>query len=95
MSDLSSLRAQEVEELRREVEEGRLELRRAERRRLLAERIGDDAPREGVAIFRKVDEAILVALHAPGETSAMVDASLDELELLLNTAGGESVGRVI
>ena len=95
MSDLSSLRAQEVEELRREVEEGRLELRRAERRRLFAERIGDDAPREGVAIFRKVDEAILVALHAPGETSAMVDASLDELELLLNTAGGESVGRVI
>lgn len=95
MSDLSSLRAQEVEALRREVEEGRLELRRAERRRLLAERIGDDAPREGVAIFRKVDQAILVALHEPGETSAMVDASLDELELLLDTAGGETVGRVI
>ena len=75
--------------------DGELRLRRAERRRLEAQRIGDEAPREGVAIFRPVSAAILVGLHLPGQSSHDVDASLDELEQLLETAGGETLGRVV
>ncbi len=72
-----------------------LELTRSQRRRAEADNIGDSAPREGVAIFRPVERAVLVALHAAGESTHDVDASLDELELLLDTAGGEAVGRII
>jgi GTPase len=75
--------------------DGGLQLRRAERRRLEAERTREGAPQEGVAIFRKVDRAVLVALALPGDSAHDVDASLDELEQLLDTAGGESVGRVV
>ena len=76
-------------------DDGVLELRRAERRRAEAERVGDEAPQEGVAIFRQVDQAVLVALALPGQSSHAVDASLDELEQLLDTAGGDTVGRVV
>jgi GTP-binding protein HflX len=72
-----------------------LQLSRAQRRRAEAQNIGDAAPREGVAIFRPVERAVLVALHSIGQSTHDVDASLDELELLLDTAGGESVGRVV
>ena len=68
---------------------------RAERRRREAERIEEGAPREGVAIFRPVEKAVLVALHLSGESQHDVDASLDELELLVDTAGSETVGRVV
>ena len=68
--------------------EGTLQIGRAQRRRLEAERIEDHAPQEGVKIFRKVDQAILVGLHLPGQSSHDVDASLDEMEQLLETAGG-------
>ena len=77
-----------------EVEED-LTLSRAERRRAEAERIEEGAPREGVAIFRPVEKAVLVALHETSQTAHDVDASLDELELLVDTAGSETVGRII
>ncbi len=76
-------------------EDGRLQLRRSERRRLEAERIEDGAPQEGVAIFRKVDNAVLVSVGLPGTSSDEIDASLDEMEQLLETAGGDTVGRVV
>ncbi|HVM18564.1 MAG TPA: GTPase HflX [Egibacteraceae bacterium] len=77
-----------------EVEED-LSLSRAERRRREAERIEEGAPREGVAIFRPVERAVLVALHQAGQSAHDVDASLDELELLVDTAGSEAVGRIV
>jgi GTPase len=78
-----------------EADEPVLQLSRAQRRRAEADNIGDDAPREGVAIFRPVEKAVLVAVHTTGESTHEVDASLDELELLLDTAGGASVGRIV
>ena len=72
-----------------------LQLRRAARRRAEAQRIGDEAPREGVAIFRPVERAVLVALHPTGVPGGEVDATLDELELLVDTAGSEAVGRIV
>ena len=68
-------------------------LSRAERRRLLAERVGDDAPREGVDIIRPVERALLVAVRAPEQTDEDLTSSLDELELLVDTAGGVAVER--
>ena len=78
-------------------DEDRQELRlsRAERRRADARRVEEGAPQEGVAIFRPVERAVLVALHRPGSTAHDVDASLDELELLGDTAGSAAVGRVV
>src|SRR5680860_632586 len=70
-------------------------LGRAARRRAEAVRVGEGTPQEGVAIFRPVELAVLVALHAAGETSHDVDASLDELELLVDTAGSQTVGRLV
>ena len=75
--------------------ENDLNLSRAERRRAEAQRIEEGAPREGVAIFRPVEKAVLVALHQSGYSTHDVDASLDELELLVDTAGSETVGRII
>ena len=72
-----------------------LQLSRAARRRAEAQRIRDDAPQEGVAIFRPVEQAVLVAVEQPDRTRHDVEAALDELELLLATAGGTAVGRVI
>jgi GTP-binding protein HflX len=72
-----------------------LEITRSQRRRADAQNLGDEAPREGVAIFRPVERAVLVALHGPGRTAHDVDASLDELELLTDTAGAVSAGRVV
>lgn len=68
---------------------------RAERRRLEADRISEDGPREGVAIFRPVRKAVLVGLHSGRATGYEVNASLDELELLADTMGAESVARVV
>lgn len=73
---------------------GPTDLSRAARRRAQAQRIRDGAPQEGVAIFRPVEQAVLVGLELPGATRRQVDAGLDELELLLDTAGGVSVGRL-
>src|SRR5680860_1526794 len=70
-------------------------LGRAARRRAEAVRVGEGTPQEGVAIFRPVERAVLVALHAAGETTHDVDASLDELELLVDTAGSQTVGRLV
>ena len=72
-----------------------LALSRAQRRREQAQRIEEGAPREGVAIFRPVERAVLVALHRSGHTEHAVDASLDELELLVETAGAVAAGRVV
>ncbi len=72
-----------------------LSLSRAQRRREQAQRIEEGAPREGVAIFRPVERAVLVALHGGGHTAHEVDASLDELELLVDTAGAVAAGRVV
>ncbi|MGI8575044.1 MAG: GTPase HflX [Egibacteraceae bacterium] len=71
------------------------ELSRAARRRAEAQRVTDQAPQEGVAIFRPVENAVLVALHATAQTRHDVDASLDELELLVDTAGSQTVGRIV
>ncbi len=68
-------------------------LTRAAQRRAQAERIGDHAPREGVDIIRPVERALLVAVRRPDRTDDDVGSSLDELELLVRTAGGEVVGR--
>jgi GTP-binding protein HflX len=68
-------------------------LRRAERRRLERDVIGDDAPREGVDIIRPVERAVIVGMGLPGRGDTDVQASLDELERLVDTAGGVVVAR--
>ncbi|HUH06412.1 MAG TPA: GTPase HflX [Egibacteraceae bacterium] len=72
-----------------------LQLSRADQRRADAQRIEEGAPREGVAIFRPVEKAVLVALQRQAATAHSVEASLDELELLTSTAGAMTVGRVV
>jgi GTPase len=42
-----------------------------------------------------VERAVIVGVQLPGRTTAEVDASLDELERLLDTAGGVVVERVV
>ena len=78
----------------RDAGEGALTLSRAQRRRQAAQRVADHAPQECVAIFRPVEQAVLVGLQTRGRTGRDVDASLDELELLADTAGSETLGRV-
>lgn len=68
---------------------------RAQRRRAAAQNLAEEAPREGVAIFRPVEKAVLAALQTNGRTGHDVDASLDELELLVDTAGADPVARVV
>lgn len=68
-------------------------LRRAERRRIERDVIGDDAPREGVDIIRPVERAVIVGMGLPGRDDAEVTASLDELERLVDTADGVVVAR--
>jgi GTP-binding protein HflX len=68
-------------------------LRRADRRRAERDVIGDEAPREGVDIIRPVERAVIVGMGLPGRTDAEVGASLDELERLIDTAGGVVVAR--
>jgi len=75
--------------------ETELRLRRSDRRRADAQNLTEGAPREGVAIFRPVEKAVLVALQAGERTVHDVEAGLDELELLVDTAGSEAVGRVV
>ncbi|HWB71616.1 MAG TPA: GTPase HflX [Egibacteraceae bacterium] len=75
--------------------EAELRLARTERRRRDAQRVTEGAPQEGVAIFRPVEQAVLVALQTSAQTSRDLDASLDELELLVDTAGSRAVGRVV
>ncbi len=70
-------------------------LRRAERRRAGASNVAEGAPREGVAIFRPVSRAVLVGLQTSDRTAAEVESSLDELELLVDTAGSTTVGRIV
>ncbi len=69
---------------------GRAELRR--RRRQV---IGDEAPREGVDIIRPVERAVIVGVEGPADTVEQVEASLDELTRLLETAGAEVVERAM
>jgi GTP-binding protein HflX len=68
-------------------------LRRADRRRAERDVIGDDAPREGVDIIRKVERAVIVGMGLPGRDDVEVASSLDELERLIDTAGGVVVAR--
>jgi GTPase len=68
---------------------------RAEARRRRREVLEEGAPREGVQIIRRVERAVIVGVQLPGTTAAELDASLDELEALLDTAGGEVVERVV
>jgi GTP-binding protein HflX len=72
-----------------------LELSRAQQRRARAQRLVDGAPQEGVAIFRPVEKAVLVGVYRNGATQHDVDASLDELEQLVDTAGAVTVGRIV
>ncbi len=71
------------------------QLTRAAQRRRQREVIGDGAPREGVDIIRRVEAAVIVGVQLPGRSTADVEASLDELTSLLDTAGAEVVDRVI
>jgi GTP-binding protein HflX len=48
-----------------------------------------------VDIIRPVEAAVIVGVQLPGTTTAEVEASLDELEALLDTAGAEVVERVV
>jgi GTPase len=75
--------------------EPRRSLTRSEERRRRRDVIGEDAPQEGVDIIRRVERAVVVGVQLPGRTSAEVEASLDELTSLLDTAGAEVVERVI
>jgi GTP-binding protein HflX len=70
-------------------------LTRAEHRRQQRAVITEGAPREGVDVIRPVEKALAVALQLPGTTDAAMEASLDELEALLDTAGATVVERVI
>jgi GTP-binding protein HflX len=70
-------------------------LTRAERRRQQRAVITEGAPREGVDVIRPVEKALAVALQLPGTTDADAEASLDELEALLDTAGATVVERVV
>ncbi len=70
-------------------------LSRAEERRRRREVIEEGAPREGVDIIRRVEKAVVVGVQLPGVTDEQVDASLDELEALLDTAGAVVVERVV
>jgi GTPase len=70
-------------------------LRRAEERRRRRDVIEEGAPREGVDIIRPVERAVIVGVQLPGTTDAEVEASLDELEALLDTAGAEVVDRLV
>ncbi|MTV24029.1 GTPase HflX [Nitriliruptoraceae bacterium ZYF776] len=78
--------------------EGELEVdvtTRAEARRRRRQVIEEGAPQEGVDIIRPVERAVIVGVQLPGRTAAEVDASLDELERLVDTAGAEVVERVV
>jgi GTPase len=68
---------------------------RAEARRRRRDVLEEGAPREGVEIIRPVERAVIVGVQLPGTTAAELDASLDELEALLDTAGAEVVERVV
>ena len=57
--------------------------------------IEEGAPREGVDIIRPVEAAVAVGVQLPGTTTAEAEASLDELEALLDTAGAVVVERVL
>lgn len=72
-----------------------MDLSRAEERRRRRDVIQEGAPREGVDIIRPVEAAVIVGVQLPGRTDAEVEASLDELEALLDTAGAEVVERVV
>jgi GTPase len=48
-----------------------------------------------VDIIRPVERAVIVGVELPGRTAQETDASLDELERLVDTAGGEVVERVV
>jgi len=75
--------------------ERRTTLSRAELRRLRRDVVEEGAPREGVDIIRPVEHAVIVVAQLPGDTDHDVDASLDELEALLDTAGAEVLERVV
>lgn len=68
---------------------------RAEQRRRDRDVIADDAPREGVDIIRSVERAVLVGVRLPGQTGADQASSLDELEALVETAGGVTMARIV
>ena len=76
-------------------EDAALQLSRAERRRQAARRLSDEEPQEGMPIFRPVERAVLVAVQAEGATRAHVEAGLDELGALCDTAGSQVAGRVV
>jgi len=68
---------------------------RADERRRRRQVIQEGAPREGIDIIRPVEAAVIVGVAVPGRDASAVDASLDELENLLDTAGAEVVERVV
>ncbi|MEX0952488.1 MAG: GTPase HflX [Nitriliruptoraceae bacterium] len=70
-------------------------LGRAELRRRRRQVIGDAAPREGVDIIRPVERAVIVGVEGPADTVQQVEASLDELARLLDTAGAQVVERAM
>jgi GTPase len=70
------------------------QLSRAAQRRARRDVIEDHAPQEGVDIIRPVEQAVIVGVELPDRSTAQVEASLDELTSLLDTAGAVVVDRV-
>ncbi len=68
---------------------------RAEQRRIDRDVVEEGAPQEGVDIIRRVERAIIVGVQLPGQSASFIEASLDELAALLDTAGAEVVERVV
>ncbi len=84
-----------LSEKRQLPEDDQQRLTRAELRRQRRDVIEDGAPREGVDIIRPVERAVIVGVQLPGRSTAEVEASLDELEALLDTAGATVAERVV
>lgn len=70
-------------------------IHRAELRRRRREVTEEGRPQEGVKVFRPVERAVLVGVHLPGRAAEQVEASLDELEALVETAGAEVADRIV
>jgi GTPase len=74
---------------------GSARLGRAELRRQRRDVIEEGRPQEGVDVFRPVERAVLVGVQLPDRTDEQLEASLDELEALVDTAGAEVADRVV
>jgi GTPase len=83
------------EEERGEEAETAQTLTRSELRRRRRDVIDEGRPQEGVDVFRPVERAVLVGVQLPGRNDDQVEASLDELAALVDTAGAQVAEQVV